>query len=1016
MKKSVVKPLAKAEPFKIRGKKWLRLPRLVTLFAIALTLTLIGVIRLPVLATVPNGSQPVAASTATSPSDPFQLYEQGKFEDARKLWEKAADAAVQTGDRITELRNRINQAQALKSLGAYLRAEQVLKTALAQIDSIQPDQQSGKPVLLELKATLLRSLGDVYQAKGDLDNAHLILNQSLEIATKLNLRDAISAAYFSLGMTERSEIIRNIPGLLTITLTTAEQDIAEQIKVVLDVLQDDPSLTPPTIASQPKKVRLAKVFNAFQQTTQFTRDSAILIQAELNQFSLLVNLLPQLDRYLTTVLIATGKKLTDNNADYFLTHYLNDQSLEKDLSPLLPAFPVSRRGSDIPEQVEPGLEIRELAQLQSRIATLTDFTIQGLSQISDRIAQLPDTSETVESRIHYAQTLLRLKQVADESDRVDIQLRSHLKAILGKVQEIYAAPAYQQQLPPRSTIDPVFRKVTREFQTPQRSLFLTQNTRSLLQSQVKGSLQQATQILTPAIATAHTLKNDRIEAAAGVLLADVYGLSADLNHTSSQWAAVETLSQRAMQLIQAEDAPDLVLRVQQQYARSLIKQSKTSAAQAACRVAATTLQANRSNLIAIDQDVQYSFLESVDPFYRECVTTLLPTGSEVRIQDNLKDARNLIEALQLAELDNFFRESCIEGRKTGIDTLVEDQKNLNTAVIYPILLSKRQVGVIAKLPNVKELQYYASESLNQDIEKVLFQLSTQITDINKSSNSQTQALSKTVYDWLIAPLRHQLKSIDTLVFVPDAAFRNVPMAALYDGQRYLIDDFAIALSPGLQLTNPQTNDQPILRAIGAGLIDIPDKYKLGKFPKELVDQEFNSMKKAGILSQEPLLEDAFTSLELANQLEKSSFNVVHLSTHARFSSQKDKTYILMANGRVNVDEFSAVLRKRIQQKGAIELLVLSACQTASGDNRAALGLAGIAIKSGARSTLATLWTVNAQPTADFLESFYQEYVNSATRTAKQTKAKALQAAQIQLKQKTNDPRIWAAYVMVGNWL
>jgi CHAT domain-containing protein len=678
---------------------------------------------------------------------------------------------------------------------------------------------------------------------------------------------------------------------------------------------------------------------------------------------------------------------------------------------------VYRGGADVSEQVEPGSEITELAQLQSRIATLTDFTIQGLSQISDRIAQLPDTSETVESRIHYAQTLLRLKQVADESDRVDTQLRSHLKAILGQVQKIYAIPEYKGQLPPRATIDPVFRKITGEFQRPQRSLFLTKNLRSRLQSQVKGSLQQATQILTPAIATAHTLKNTRIEAAAEVLLADVYGLSADLKHTSNQWAAVETLSQRAMQLIQVEDAPDLILRAQQQYARSLIKQSKTTAAQAACRVAASTLQANRSNLVAIDQDVQYSFLESVDPFYRECVTTLLPQGSEARIQDNLKDARNLIEALQLAELDNFFRESCIEGRKTGIDTLVEDQKSLNTAVIYPILLSKREVGVIAKLPNIKELQYYSSGLLNENVEKVLFQLSTQITDISQSRGYQTQALSKTVYDWLIAPLRQQLKTVDTLVFVPDAAFRNVPMAALYDGQRYLIDDFAIALSPGLQLIKPQTNDQTILSAIGAGLIDVPDKYQLNKFPKAAIDQEFNSMRKAGILSQEPLLENAFTSLELANQLEKSSFNVVHLSTHAGFSSQKDKTYVLMANGRVNVDEFSAVLRKRVeQQKGAIELLVLSACQTVSGDNRAALGLAGIAIKSGARSTLATLWTVDTAATASFIESFYQEYVNSATRTAKQTKAKAVQTAQIRLKQETNDPSIWASYVLVGNWL
>jgi CHAT domain-containing protein len=97
----------------------------------------------------------------------------------------------------------------------------------------------------------------------------------------------------------------------------------------------------------------------------------------------------------------------------------------------------------------------------------------------------------------------------------------------------------------------------------------------------------------------------------------------------------------------------------------------------------------------------------------------------------------------------------------------------------------------------------------------------------------------------------------------------------------------------------------------------------------------------------------------------------------------------------------------------VELLTLSACQTAAGDDRAALGLAGVAVKSGARSALATLWFVNDQATALLVSDFYQHLKDSSV-----SKAGALQQAQINIlsDRRYRHPGYWSPYLLIGNWL
>ena len=160
-----------------------------------------------------------------------------------------------------------------------------------------------------------------------------------------------------------------------------------------------------------------------------------------------------------------------------------------------------------------------------------------------------------------------------------------------------------------------------------------------------------------------------------------------------------------------------------------------------------------------------------------------------------------------------------------------------------------------------------------------------------------------------------------------------------------------------------------------------------------------------------LFNESFTSEALAYGVKNSNANIVHLATHGQFSSRLEDTFLSTWEGRLSVKELSEILQTR-GQSSAIELLVLSACDTASGDDRAVLGLAGLAVKSGARSTVATLWPVKDKAAARLMRELYK-----GISTNEMSKAEALRQAQLTLLEDPsfNDPFFWSAYTLVGNW-
>jgi CHAT domain-containing protein len=115
---------------------------------------------------------------------------------------------------------------------------------------------------------------------------------------------------------------------------------------------------------------------------------------------------------------------------------------------------------------------------------------------------------------------------------------------------------------------------------------------------------------------------------------------------------------------------------------------------------------------------------------------------------------------------------------------------------------------------------------------------------------------------------------------------------------------------------------------------------------------------------------------------------------------------------INIEQLDNVLRSR-RTGEPVKLLTLSACQTAVGDNRSTLGIAGVAVRAGVESALATLWYINDEATVPLIKEFYNQLLQ-----ANISKAEALRRAQMKMiaDENYNHPAIWSPFILIGNWL
>jgi CHAT domain-containing protein len=165
-----------------------------------------------------------------------------------------------------------------------------------------------------------------------------------------------------------------------------------------------------------------------------------------------------------------------------------------------------------------------------------------------------------------------------------------------------------------------------------------------------------------------------------------------------------------------------------------------------------------------------------------------------------------------------------------------------------------------------------------------------------------------------------------------------------------------------------------------------------------------------------LLNRRFVLDNVREEIRREPYAIVHFASHGEFRSEKERTFLVAFEEKVTLDQLEDLIKPQTTRDlgKPVELLTLSACQTAAGDDRAALGLAGVALKAGARSAVASLWCVNDESSAELIAEFYRELAGDPNIS----KAHALRNAQIKLMQDPNraHPIHWAPYLVIGNWL
>ncbi len=512
-------------------------------------------------------------------------------------------------------------------------------------------------------------------------------------------------------------------------------------------------------------------------------------------------------------------------------------------------------------------------------------------------------------------------------------------------------------------------------------------------------LTQTGELLTMAIGQARSIKDFRGEAQALGTLGSLY-------HFTGQHKYAQKLTTQALVIAEGLPAPDIAYRLQWQLGRILTvnNPNDVTAAITAYRQAIGHLKTLRNDLNASDADLQFSFRDSVEPVYRELVGLLLKDGHQI-LAANLTIARDLIESLQVAELEDFLRQGCLDTYTVQLDKI-----DRSAAIIYPIILPDR-VAVITAIPQ-QPLRYHSRPISKTEFEATISKLRADLSINPEFYEPAFQQRSQRIYDLLIAPLAADLQRshTKTLVFVLDGELRSIPMSILYDGKNYLVEKYNLALTPGLQLVPPgnAAGNHPYQAFLG-GISEARQGY--AALPN--VKTELESISK--LMPSQQLLNAQFNQSRAVTDLVANSSSIVHLATHGEFSANPADTFILTWDGRLDLHQLNNLLQNRNIQSGkTIDLLVLSACKTATGDNRNLLGLAGVAVRAGTKSTIASLWQIDDESTQLLMTSLYQNLV-----IQKLGKAASLSIAQQTLLRNSNpkyrSPYYWASFVLIGNW-
>jgi len=492
------------------------------------------------------------------------------------------------------------------------------------------------------------------------------------------------------------------------------------------------------------------------------------------------------------------------------------------------------------------------------------------------------------------------------------------------------------------------------------------------------------------------------------LLSLVYGYEGADLLSLGDIAQAEELTRKAIFQAAQIQANDVLYQWYWQLAKLLQKQGNLVAALEMFDKALAILTPIRQELLNGYHDSHLFFQQQIKPVYLDFVDALLLSADGLADgaaqRTALDKARDIVEGLKSAELQDYFRDECVVAQERKAMTL--EQIAPGTAVLYPIVLA----GRIELLLSINGEIYRRSVAVDQS---QLLENALRLREfVQDPSSLRFMPYASRLYHWLIEPVKQQLVAagIDTLIVIPDGVLRTIPFAALHSGERFLVEEFALAVTPSLKLTAGPHLKSSQATALLAGIAQSVQGFS----PLPKVSTELSAIHER--VGGKVLSNREYTKANLKAALAAGDYNIVHMATHSTVGATPADSFLLTYDGKLTMGDLEYLLRIGEFREHPLELLTLSACETAIGDERAALGLAGIAVKSGAKSVLASLWLVDDNATALLMNRFYTNI--SLRDEGHFSKAKALRAAQLNLLSDpaTEHPANWAAFMLIGNWL
>lgn len=717
------------------------------------------------------------------------------------------------------------------------------------------------------------------------------------------------------------------------------------------------------------------------------------------------------------------------------------------------------------------------------------------------------------------------------------------------------------------------------------------------------------------------------------VLSQTYGLLSELYQMENRYEEAISLLQKAV--FSAQQHPDLLYQWQWQLGTAYKRLGETQRAFESLERAVRNVEAIRQDIPVDYVDGRSSFRQTLEPLYLELTDVLLKRASESSQYDDkqyfLAEARNTMELLKRSELEDYFDNRCVIENKQEVDL---GRISNSTAAIYPIMFPDRLELLVSFAQRIEQ------KTIAVSAEEIAI-TATELASRFRSLEPGWQSLSSDIYHWLFTPIESLLiaNNIDTLIYLPDGPLRLVPIASLYNGEKFLIEEFSVATSPGLTLFDATQTDKSDLNILMAGLsapgpvvddvserlyaainvatnsnvqqqlinqnarqgsnqqqsrrlsyprpqddddknrdngkeqsavggdqlrivskrtpdgqlIAIPDDLRLiskrpgvqpnrpgfpeikdklkrklrivnkftvsdkkynntGSSPLRIVAKHnsnhdyqiakarvkstttplvivsktpafgteeisnakdsneeqaeqliaFNKnslftsiagplkVRKRSVPKDEGVLQlikenritrlkqrlklpgvdeeianiaalydgvtlvnEGFNKSEFVNELLHNRYDIIHIASHGVFGDSAENSFVMTHDELLDMNQLEVLLSNEKFDKAPVELITLSACQTADGDDRAPLGISGIALRAKVRSALGALWAVSDAATVELMSAFYLNLQKPGM-----TKAQALREAQVSMLQqdKYRHPFFWSAFILIGNWL